>query len=407
MPRSYITHLECSLTGETGYKAGSVHNLSAAGRPLIAQYDLDSLKNDVSKEEIWARPGGFWKWRELLPVQQVANVTSLGEDVTPIVDMPKAAAHFGHKGGLIVKDEGRLPTASFKARGLGVAVSMAKELGLKRLAMPTNGNAGAALAAYASRAGLESFAFCPEDTPDVNIQETEMLGGNIWRVNGFIDDCGKIVAAGKEKMRWFDLSTLKEPYRLQGKKTMGFELAAQLGWELPDALFFPTGGGTAVVAMWQAFAEMEALGWISAKRPKMIAVQAAGCAPLVKAYEAGEKFATRWDNAHTKAAGIRVPQAVGDFLVLNAVRSSGGRAIAIEETQIYQAQADVGATEGFLVCPEAAAAFVALQQGVQEGWIAPTDQVMIVNSGNGLKYEMPDSEARLDISKPIDFDALT
>lgn len=406
MPRSYITHLECSLTGESGYAAGVVHNLSKAGRPLLARYDLNSLRQDISKNDMWARPGGFWKWRELLPVQNAENIVSLGEEVTPLVRVSKAARHFGHPGELIVKDEGRLPTSSFKARGLGTAVSMAKELGLTRLAMPTNGNAGAALAAYASRADMKSFVFCPEDTPNVNVQETALLGGKIWRVNGFIDDCGKIVAGGKDKMDWFDLSTLKEPYRLEGKKTMAFELAAQLGWELPDAIFFPTGGGTVLVAMWKAFAEMEALGWIGPKRPKMIAVQAAGCAPLVKAFDEGERFATRWENAHTKAAGIRVPQAVGDFLVLDAVRQSGGKAIAIEEESIHAAHADVGKVEGLMLCPEAAAAFVALQRGRQDDWIAADDRVVIINSGNGLKYDMPDMAGTLDITKPIDYDAI-
>lgn len=406
MPKSYITHLECSLTGNRDYAAGAVHNLSEAGRPLLSRYDLESLKSDISKEEVWARPGGFWKWRELLPVQEDQNVVSLGEVETPLTRLDKAAALFGHKGELIVKDEGHLPTSSFKARGLGVAVSMAKELGLTRLAMPTNGNAGAALAAYAGRAGIEAFIFCPDDTPHINVEEAALLGAKIWRVNGYIDDCGHIVADGIEKMGWFNLSTLKEPYRLEGKKTMAFEFAAQFGWELPDVVFFPTGGGTALIAMWKAFDEMEALGWIGSKRPKMIAVQAAGCAPLAKAFEEGERFAARWENAHTKAAGIRVPQAVGDFLVLDALRASGGKGIAIEENEIFDAQAAVGATEGYMVCPEAAASFVALQRGVNDGWVAPSDKVLIINSGNGLKYDMPDNAGRLDISQPINFDGL-
>lgn len=406
MPNSYITHLECSLTGEADYAAGDVHGLSAAGRPLLARYDLDALARDVSRDEIWSRPGGFWQWRELLPVQSHSNIVSLGEEVTPVFELPSAAASFGHSGELLVKDEGRLPTSSFKARGLGLAVTMAKELGLTRLAMPTNGNAGAALAAYATRAGIESYIFCPEDTPHVNVRETTLQGGKVWRVNGYIDDCGKIVAAGKDKMGWFDVSTLKEPYRLEGKKTMAFELAAQLGWELPDAIFFPTGGGTVLVAMWKAFAELEALGWIGTKRPKMIAVQAAGCAPLVRAFEAGERFAERWENAHTKAAGIRVPQAIGDFLVIDAVRASGGRAVAVDEQALEEARSQVGGLEGLLVCPEAAAAFVALREGLTDGWIDAKDRVVIINSGNGLKYDMPDTARRLDITKPVDFDAL-
>lgn len=406
MPQSYITHLECSLTGKSDYAAGAVHGLSEAGRPLLARYDLDAVKKNVDRDEVWARPGGFWKWRELLPLQNAANIVSLGEEVTPTLDMPRAAEHYGFDGELLVKDEGRLPSSSFKARGLGLAVSMAKELGLKRLGMPTNGNAGAALSAYATRAGLESFIFCPEDTPKVNVQETALHGGRIWRVNGYIDDCGKIVGGGKDKMGWFDVSTLKEPYRLEGKKTMAFEIAAQLGWELPDAIFFPTGGGTAIIAMWKAFAELEAVGWIGAKRPKLIAVQAAGCAPLVKAFEAGEKFADRWHNAETKAAGIRVPQAVGDFLVLDAVRASGGQLVAVEEQELYEARSTVGGLEGMLLCPEAASSFVALKRGVREGWIEQGSRVMIINSGNGLKYDMPDTAGKIDLAQPVDYEAL-
>lgn len=406
MPKSYISHLECGLTGKADYAAGAVHNLSEAGRPLLPRYDLESLKNEVSKEEIWARPGGFWKWRELLPVQHQENIIRLGEEDTPLIPLPRLAKHYGHAGELIVKHEGHLPTASFKARGLGLAVSMAKELGFKRLAMPTNGNAGAALAAYASHAGMESFVFCPDDTPRINVDEIAILGANVWRVNGLIDDCGKIVADGQEKMDWFNLSTLKEPYRVEGKKTLGLEFTAQLGWEVPDVVFFPTGGGTAVVGMWKAFDEMEALGWIGSKRPKMIVVQAAGCAPLVKAFEEGERFAPRWEDAHTRAAGIRVPIAVGDFLVIDAARESGGRGVAVEEEAIFKAQAEIGAVEGVLVCPEAAACFVAFQQGLKEGWVSSTDRALIINSGSGLKYEMPDLAGTIDKDAPIDFDAL-
>jgi threonine synthase len=407
MTKNFVTHLECSITGETDYTAGVVHGLSRAGRPLLTRYDLEAMKRDIDRDAIWARPGGFWKWRELLPVVKSENIVSLGEQTTPLLETPNAAARFGHSGSLLVKDEGRLPTASFKARGLGLAVSMAKELGLTRLAMPTNGNAGAALAAYATRAGLDSYIFCPEDTPVVNVNEMAVQGGKVWRVNGYIDDCGKLVGAGTETMGWFDLSTLKEPYRLEGKKTMAFELAAQLNWKLPDAIFFPTGGGTVLAAMWKAFNEMEALGWIGPKRPKMIAVQAAGCAPLVRAFEAGERHAKRWENAHTMAAGIRVPQAVGDFMVLDAVRSSNGKAIAVSEEAIIDAVSEVGRADGLMVCPEAAAGFVALQHGVKDGWIAPDDQVVIINSGNGLKYRMPEVTRALDINQVIDFSKLS
>lgn len=406
MPKPYITHLECSITGRADYKAGEVHGLSEAGRPLMARYDLAALKKVADRDEIWARPGGFWKWRELLPVRNNDNIIRLGEEDTPILSCEKTAALVGHKGELLVKDEGRLPTASFKARGLGVAVSMAKELGLNRLAMPTNGNAGSALAAYASRANMETFIFCPEETPLINVTETSLQGGKIWRVNGMIDDCGKIVAGGKESMGWFDLSTLKEPYRLEGKKTLGLELAAQFGWELPDVIFFPTGGGTAVVGMWKAFDEMEALGWIGPKRPKMIVVQSSGCAPLARAYDAGEKHATRWEGAATLASGIRVPQAVGDFIVLDIARRSGGRVVAVDDSELMELWGESSRLEGMLFCPEGAAALLALKNGVNEGWIAPDDKVLVVNSGNGLKYEMPDTAGALDISKPVDYTGL-
>jgi len=372
----------------------------------MARYDLAALKKVADRDEIWARPGGFWKWRELLPVQNNDNVIRLGEEDTPILSCQKTAALVGHKGELMIKDEGRLPTASFKARGLGVAVSMANELGLTRLAMPTNGNAGSALAAYASRANMETFIFCPEETPLINVTETSLQGGKIWRVNGMIDDCGKIVAGGKESMGWFDLSTLKEPYRLEGKKTLGLELAAQFGWELPDVIFFPTGGGTAVVGMWKAFDEMEALGWIGPKRPKMVVVQSSGCAPLARAYDAGEKHATRWEGAATLASGIRVPQAVGDFIVLDIARRSGGRVVAVDDNELMELWGESSRLEGMLFCPEGAAALLALKNGVNEGWIAPDDKVLVVNSGNGLKYEMPDTAGALDISKPIDYNGL-
>ena len=309
-------------------------------------------------------------------------------------------------GEILVKDEGRLPTGSFKARGLAIAICMARELGVSRVAMPTNGNAGAAMAAYASRAGMESFVFCPEDTPEVNVREIALQGAKVWRVNGLINDCGKIVGEGKQAMGWFDLSTLKEPYRIEGKKTMGLELAEQLGWELPDAIFYPTGGGTGLIGMWKAFEEMEALGWIGKKRPKMIAVQAAGCAPIVKAFEEGVEHAPVWPNAHTIASGIRVPVAVGDFLILRAVRQSGGYAMAVEDAAIDAARGDVARREGLLLCPEGAATYVAFKQSLATGRIARDARVVLYNCGAGLKYPMPPAEMRLDRHKPIDYAAL-
>src|SRR5690349_7951011 len=310
---SFVTHLECSMTGER-HEADQVHNLSRAGKPLLVRYDLAGVKKALTKETLANRPADLWRYRELLPVRRKQDIVSLGEIMTPMVAMPKLQKKLGG-GEILVKDEGRLPTGSFKARGLVMAVSMAKALGIKHMAMPTNGNAGAALAAYASHCGIKTTIFCPEDTPEVNVSEIALQGAAVYRVNGLIDDCGKIVGEGKAKVGWFDVSTLKEPYRIEGKKTMGLELAEQLGWEVPDVILYPTGGGTGLIGMWKAFAELEAIGFIGKKRPRMVAVQAAGCAPMVRAYEAGEEHAPRWENAHTIASGIRVPQAVGDFLI--------------------------------------------------------------------------------------------
>jgi threonine synthase len=305
-----------------------------------------------------------------------------------------------------VKDEGRLPTGSFKARGLVMAVSMAKAFGIKHMAMPTNGNAGAALAAYASRAGIKTTIFCPEDTPEVNVSEIGLQGARVYRVNGLIDDCGKIVAEGKAKIGWFDASTLKEPYRIEGKKTMGLELAEQLGWNVPDLIFYPTGGGTGLIGMWKAFAELEAVGLIGAKRPRMVAVQAAGCAPMVRAYEAGEDHAPRWDNAQTIAAGIRVPQAIGDFLILRAVRESGGFAIAVGDDAITAALDEVAHEEGLLMCPEGAATYAAYKQSLADGRVARHEKAVLFNCASGLKYPLPPIHRTLDRHKPIDFAAL-
>ena len=346
---SFVTHLECAMTGER-HEADQVHNLSRAGKPLLVRYDLEGVRKALTKETLAKRAPDLWRYRELLPVRKTENIVSLGETMTPIVAMPRLSKKLGG-GEILVKDEGRLPTGSFKARGLVMAVSMAKALGIKHMAMPTNGNAGAALAAYASRAGIKTTIFCPEDTPEVNVSEIALQGAAVYRVNGLIDDCGKIVGEGKAKVGWFDTSTLKEPYRIEGKKTMGLELAEQLGWQVPDAIFYPTGGGTGLIGMWKAFAELEAIGLIGKKRPRMIAVQAAGCAPMVKAFEAGEEHAPRWENAHTIASGIRVPQAIGDFLILRAVRESGGFAIAVPDASDQRCARRDGARRRFSSLP--------------------------------------------------------
>ncbi len=401
---TFVTHLECSATGER-YPADVLHNLSRAGKPLLVRYDLDGVRKALSKEALARRAPDLWRYRELLPVRHTRDIVSLGEAVTPLVAMPKLSAALG-AGEILVKDEGRLPTGSFKARGLVMAVSMAKALGVSHMAMPTNGNAGAALAAYASRCGIRTTIFCPEDTPEVNVSEIALQGARVYRVNGLIDDCGKLVADGKAKAGWFDTSTLKEPYRIEGKKTMGLELAEQLGWQVPDVILYPTGGGTGLIGMWKAFAELEAIGFIGGKRPRMVAVQAAGCAPMVRAFEAGAEHASRWENAHTIAAGIRVPQAVGDFLILRAVRESGGFAIAVDDDAITAALDEVAREEGFLMCPEGAATYAALKQALADGRIRRDERAVLFNCATGLKYPLPPVHRMLDRLKPIDFAAL-
>jgi threonine synthase len=398
---TFVTHLECSMTGER-YEADRLHGLSRVGRPLLVRYDLDAVRANLPRPMLAARPTDLWRWRELLPVRRTENIVSLGEIETPLIPISRSAGG----GTVLVKDEGRLPTGSFKARGLVMAVAMAKELGVRTIAMPTNGNAGAALAAYASRVGIETIVFCPEDTPEVNVREIALQGARVYRVNGLIDDCGAIVGKGAAEGRWFDLSTLKEPYRIEGKKTMGLELAAQLGWTLPDAIFYPTGGGTGLIGMWKAFDEMEALGWIGSERPRMYAVQASGCAPIVRAFEEGVEHAERWEDAHTVAAGIRVPRAVGDFLILRAVRASGGKALGVGDPAILKAVDDCARQDGLLLCPEGGATLAAYREALRTGEVDAGEKVVLFNCATGLKYPMPEAPNWLDRHQPIDFDAL-
>ena len=400
MRHTYATHLECSATGEH-HDITRLQGLSAANKPLLARYDLESLAREVTREAIAARPAGLWRWRELLPVPDAAHVVSLGEVETPLVPLPRSERPAGFRPPL-VKDEGRLPTGSFKARGLCVAVSMAKSFGVRRVAVPTNGNAGAAMAAYAAAAGLEAFCFCPEDTPEINLSEIALQGATVWRVNGLINDCAKLVEAGKALFRWFDMSTLKEPYRIEGKKTMGLELAVQGDWRLPDVVFYPTGGGTGLIGMWKAWQELLALRWISTPLPRLVAVQASGCAPIVRAFEAGATTATPWENAHTIAAGIRVPAALGDFLILKALRDSGGFALAVTDEAIDAARAHVGARDGLLLSPEGAATYAAYLAAARSGRIRPTDQVILFNCASGLKYPMPPVTQRMDVRRPFE-----
>lgn len=398
---TFVTHLECSKTGET-YPADQVHNLSAAGMPLLVRYDLDAVRDAFDKTMLATRPNEFWRYRELLPVRRAENIVRLGEIMTPLLPSHYLAETLGMRN-VMIKDEGRLPTGSFKARGLAMAVSMAKELGITRMAMPTNGNAGAALAAYCSRAGIESYVICPEDTPDINVREIAFQGAKTWRANGLINDCGKAVGAGKETTGWFEVSTLKEPYRIEGKKTMGLELAEQLDWELPDVILYPTGGGTGLIGMWKAFDELEKIGWIGSKRPRMVAVQASGCAPIVKAFDNDQDHAELWPDASTMAAGIRVPAAIGDFLILRAVRESGGLATAVDDEAIADMQRQIAMEEGMLLCPEGAATAAALKKEIEAGRISPDESCVLFNCATGLKYPMPDVAGSLDLNQPIDY----
>jgi threonine synthase len=398
---TFVTHLECGLNGDH-YAADQPQGLSKAGRPLLVRYDLAQLANTVFKESLRARPEGLWRYREFLPVRSQHNIVSLGEVQTPLLRLSRIAP----SGKVLVNYESRLPTGSFKARGLCLAVSMAKELGIHRVAMPTNGNAGAALAAYATQAGIEAYVFCPADTPEINVREIAAQGAKVWRVNGLINDCGRIVAAGKESMGWFDFSTLKEPYRIEGKKTMGLELADQLDWQLPDVIFYPTGGGTGLIGMWKAFQELREIGWITGPLPRMVAVQAAGCAPIVRAFEQGAEHAELWEKARTVAAGIRVPVAIGDFLMLRALRESGGFAIAVSDAAILAAREQVAIGEGLLLCPEGAATYAAYQDALATGQVRPEESVVLFNCAAGIKYDLPPVERTLDCHAPIEFPSL-
>ncbi|MFL6829536.1 MAG: threonine synthase [Sphingomicrobium sp.] len=392
---SLVTHLECSLTGER-YAAGEIHNLSRAGKPLLVRYDFEGARRTLTRESLAARESGMWKWRELLPHD--GEPVTLGEPETPLIPLPNTAQKAGAPN-LLVKDEGRLPTGSFKARGLAMAVTMAKQFGIERIAMPTNGNAGAALAAYGARAGIETIVVCPAETPETNVTETAAYGARVYVADGQIDECGALVGKGAAEGLWFDCSTLKEPYRLEGKKVMGFELAEQLGWDLPDAILYPTGGGTGLIGMWKAFDELEAVGLIGPKRPRMIAVQAEGCAPIVRAFERGDEFAERWEHAATVATGIRVPRAVGDFLILRAVRTSGGVALAVPEAAILEAVEDSARNDGFLFCPEGGAVLAAWRLALERGVVGKDERVILFNCANGNKYPLPDRSRRLTLKE--------
>jgi threonine synthase len=403
---SFVTHLEAAINGAIipARTLQTVHE----NRPLWVRYDLNAVGNALSPDDLHSRPQTMWRYRELLPVEDEFNIVSLGETVTPLIECPALSRYFGMRQ-LLIKDESRLPTGSFKSRGMAMAVSMAKELGIKRVAAPTAGNAGGALAAYAARAGMECFIFMPEDTPVVNQREAALFGAKCFLVNGLISDCGRIVREGKDAMGWFDMSTLREPYRIEGKKTMGLELAEQMDWKLPDVILYPTGGGTGLIGMWKAFAELTHLGWLDhPRKPRMFVCQSEGCAPIVNAYNAGERFAKPIENAHTIASGLRVPGAVGDFMILDAVRESGGRAVAAAEKRLTEWMRLGSSKEGLSICPETAACFDVLEQSLAQGWITRDESVVIFNTGAAQKYveAMNADLPRIDHTRPVDWSTI-
>ena len=378
----FLTHLECSACGLQQQWSRLQNLCPSCHKPLFAIVDLAAASRTLKRETLPKREKSLWRYREVLPLPGNVEPVSLGEGGTPLLRAEK----FGDDIDLWIKDESLNPTQSFKARGMTVAVSMAKHLGATKLAVPSAGNAGGALAAYAARAGLEAHIFMPRDTPRANIIECRELGAHVTLINGLITDCGAEIARRKTKEGWFDVSTLKEPYRVEGKKTLGYELAEQCDWRLPDLVLYPAGGGTGLIGMWKAFDEMETLGWIGRERPRMFAVQAAGCAPIVRAFETGEKTAAEFPDAHTIASGLRVPKAIGDFLILNILRQSNGGAIAVDDEEMIRVAREVGSSEGLFVCPEGAACFAALKSLRSAGKIVPGERVVIFNTGSGIKY---------------------
>jgi threonine synthase len=380
-----VTHLECAAC-HLEHEARRLLNLCReCGKPLLVRYDLEAAARTLTKESLVGRRPDLWRYREVLPVEDDANIVSLGEGWTPLLHAERLGKEIGITD-LYIKDESQNPTQSFKARGMSAAVSMAKELGARKLAVPSAGNAAGALAAYAARAGLECFIFMPDDTPRANVVECEQTGANVTLMAGLITDCGAEVARRKEAEGWFDVSTLKEPYRVEGKKTLGYELAEQLNWELPDVIIYPTGGGTGLIGMWKAFDEMEQMGWIGPARPRMVTVQASGCAPIVKAFDAGERFAQEFPDAATVASGLRVPKAIGDFLILDAIRASKGTAVAVTDQELIDATREIGAAEGVFCAPEGAACLPALRKLLATGDVKKNERIVLFNTGAGVKY---------------------
>lgn len=381
-----VTHLECANCG-LRHEARVLQNLcTECGKPLLVRYDLAKASKTLTKASLLEREPSLWRYREVLPVEDADNIVSLGEGFTPLLEARRLADTLPVKLNVFIKDEGQNPTQSFKARGMTAAISMAKELGVKKVAVPSAGNAAGAMAAYAASAGMEANIFMPADTPRANVVECRQTGANVTLIDGLITDCGKIVAERKGAEGWFDVSTLKEPYRVEGKKTMGYELAEKFGWTLPDVILYPTGGGTGLIGMWKAFDEMEQMGWIGSKRPRMISVQSATCAPIVRAFHAGERFAAEFENASTVASGLRVPKAIGDFLIIDAIRASGGTAVAVTDEELIAAVGEIGAAEGIFAAPEGAACLPALRKLIADGALEQGETVVLFNTGAGVKY---------------------
>ena len=403
---SFVTHLESAIDGTrlAHDRLQTLHN----DRPLWVRYDLDAVRSAVSPDDIATRPPTIWRYRELLPLPDDVEPVTLGEGMSPLLRTPRLGAIVGLSD-LWIKDEAQLPTGSFKSRGMAMAVSMARRFGIERLAVPTAGNAGGALAAYGARAGMEVFVFMPKDTPIVNQIECVLAGARVTLVDGLITDCGRLVREGVDAMGWFDFSTLKEPYRIEGKKTMGLELAEQLDWTLPDIVFYPTGGGTGLIGMWKAFNELRELGWLKTETlPRFVAVQSDGCAPIVRAFDSGERFAEPWENAHTCASGLRVPVAIGDFMILDAIRESGGWAVSVPESEIVDMMQRAVTAEGISLCPEAAACVLAAEKMRRERKIAADERVVIFNTGTACKYveAYPLTLPVVDPAEPFDYQSL-
>jgi threonine synthase len=401
----FVSQLECSATGEP-HDPNRLFNTSRAGKPLLVRYDLDAVGRAVTRDAVAGRVPDMWRWRELLPLRRTADIVSLGEPETPLLPLHAMREALGG-GEILVKDEGRMPTGSFKARGLAVAVSMLKAFGVRHAAMPTAGNAGAALAAYCARAGIACDVFMPDDAPDAALRETALFGARVWRVNGLINHCGEIVAAGREATGWYDVSTLKEPYRIEGKKTMALELALQLGWRAPDIIFYPTGGGTGLIGMWKGFQELKNLGWLEGPLPRMVAVQSTRCGPLVKAFDEGKEIVEApWEPVTTTLHGVRVPKPFADFLCLRAMRDSGGFGSAVDDDAVEPARAEAAQRDGVHLGPEGAACLVAYRQEFARGRVTPGERAVLFNCASGLKSPMPLDPARvrtLDRFAPIDF----